>query len=224
MLKKTCPYHRGPTNHTLEECTMMRRYFSRGGQPKDDAEKKALDAQEGDDKDDGFPEVKNYFMIFGGRLVQLTTRQRKRERREVYAADPATPCFLDWSKEAIMFAQEDHPGHVLNLRYYPLVVDPVIGDTRLTKVLMDGATALTFCTPRFSTSWGSVGLGCEPTLRHSMGLCQGNVPPLLDRSISFQFQVGDPHLRGCWVRRDLPRHLGVTMLCQVHGHPQLHLP
>jgi hypothetical protein len=34
-------------------------------------------------------------MIFGGRLAQLTTRQRKRERREVYAAELATPYFLD---------------------------------------------------------------------------------------------------------------------------------
>jgi hypothetical protein len=28
MLKKPCPYHKGPTKHTLEECTMMQRYFS----------------------------------------------------------------------------------------------------------------------------------------------------------------------------------------------------
>jgi hypothetical protein len=34
---------------------MMQRYFSRCGQPKDDAKKKAADAQEGNDKDDGFP-------------------------------------------------------------------------------------------------------------------------------------------------------------------------
>jgi hypothetical protein len=54
MLKKPCPYHRGPTKHTREECTMMRRYFSQGGQPKDDAEKKAANTQEGDGKDDGF--------------------------------------------------------------------------------------------------------------------------------------------------------------------------
>jgi hypothetical protein len=115
--------------HTLEECTMMRRYFSRGGQPKDDAEKKAPDAQGGDDKDDRFPEVKNCFMIFGGRSTQLTTRQRKRERREVYAAEPATPYFLDWSEEAITFDREDHLGYIPNPGYYPLVVDLVIGNT-----------------------------------------------------------------------------------------------
>jgi hypothetical protein len=115
--------------HTLEECTMMRRYFSRGGQPKDDAEKKAPDAQGGDDKDDRFPEVKNCFMIFGGRSTQLTTRKRKRERREVYAAEPATPYFLDWSEEAITFDREDHLGYIPNPGYYPLVVDLVIGNT-----------------------------------------------------------------------------------------------
>jgi hypothetical protein len=49
----------------------------------------------GDDKDGGFPKVKNCFMIFGDHSAQLTTRQRKCERREVYAAEPATLYFLD---------------------------------------------------------------------------------------------------------------------------------
>jgi hypothetical protein len=142
MLKKPCPYHRGPTKHTLEECTMMRRYFSRGGQPKDEAEKKAADAQEGDGKDEGFLEVKNCFVIFDGRSAQLTARQRKRECREVYTTEPATPSFLDWSEEAITFGRDDHPDYILSPGYYPLVVDHVIGNARLTKVLMDGGSGL----------------------------------------------------------------------------------
>ena len=28
MLKKPCPYHRGSTKHTLEECTVLRRYYT----------------------------------------------------------------------------------------------------------------------------------------------------------------------------------------------------
>jgi hypothetical protein len=128
--------------HTLEECTMMCRYFSRGGQPKDDAEKKAPDAQGGDDQDDGFPEVKNYFMIFGSHLTQLTMGQRKHEHREVHAAEPATPYFLHWSKEAITFDCEDQSGYIPNPGYYPLIIDPIIGNTRLTKVLMDGGSGL----------------------------------------------------------------------------------
>jgi hypothetical protein len=129
MLKKPCPYHRGPTKHTLEECTMMQCYFSQCGQPKDDAEKKAADAQEGDDKDDGFPKVKNCFMIFGGCSAQLTTCQRKHESREVYATEPTTLSFLDWSDEAITFDYDDHPDYILNLGHYPLIVNPIIGNT-----------------------------------------------------------------------------------------------
>jgi hypothetical protein len=29
MLKESCPYHRGPVKHTLEECDMLRRYFNK---------------------------------------------------------------------------------------------------------------------------------------------------------------------------------------------------
>jgi hypothetical protein len=31
MLKESCPYHRGPVKHTLEECDMPRRYFNKAG-------------------------------------------------------------------------------------------------------------------------------------------------------------------------------------------------
>ena len=54
----------------------------------------------------------------------------------------ATPRYLDWSQEAITFDRDDHPDHVPNPGQYPLVVDPIIGNTRLTKVLMDGGSGL----------------------------------------------------------------------------------
>jgi hypothetical protein len=50
---------------------------------------------------------------------------------------PVTPLFLDWSKVVITFDRDDHPNYVPNPRVYPLVVDPIITNTRLTKVLMD---------------------------------------------------------------------------------------
>jgi hypothetical protein len=31
MIKESCPYHRGPVKHTLEECDMLRRYFNKAG-------------------------------------------------------------------------------------------------------------------------------------------------------------------------------------------------
>jgi hypothetical protein len=62
--------------------------------------------------------------------------------REVYAVELATPAFLDWSGSAITFDHDNHPDRVPQLGQYPLVVDPIIGNTRLTKVLMDGGSGL----------------------------------------------------------------------------------
>ena len=65
MLKKPCPYHQGPVKHALEDCSMLRRYYARLGLPDDDAKQKGAGDRD-EDKDDGFPEVRNAFMIFGG--------------------------------------------------------------------------------------------------------------------------------------------------------------
>ena len=90
MLKKPWPYHQGPVKHTLKECTMLRRYYVKLGLPNDDAKKKG--AGDGDnDNDDGFPKVHNAFMIFGGPSACLTACQRKREHREVFSVEVATP-------------------------------------------------------------------------------------------------------------------------------------
>jgi hypothetical protein len=43
---------------------------------------------------------------------------------------------------AITFDHDDHPDYVPNPGVYPLVVDPIITNTRLTKVLMDGGSSL----------------------------------------------------------------------------------
>jgi hypothetical protein len=93
ILKEPCPYHKGPTNHNLEDCHMLRRYFESLGIKKDD--KKEDPKEKDDDKDKGFPEIHNCFMIYGGPSTHLSARQRKRERREVFFVQLATPLFLD---------------------------------------------------------------------------------------------------------------------------------
>ena len=55
---------------------------------------------------------------------------------------PATTTYLKWSKTPITFNQSDHPVHVATPGRQALVVDPVVGGTRLTKVLMDGGSGL----------------------------------------------------------------------------------
>ena len=76
--------------HALEECTMLRRYYAKLGLPDDDAKRKGADDRD-DDKDDGFPEVRNAFMIFGGPSACLSACQQKREHREVFSVKVAAP-------------------------------------------------------------------------------------------------------------------------------------
>jgi hypothetical protein len=132
MLKKSCPYHKSPVNHTLEQCDMLKKYYSHAA------------AKDGEAKKDGsgFPTVENVFLIFGGPTVDMSNSQRKQERHEVLAVEKTPPSFLDWLGDAITFNCEDHPNRIPNPGQYPLVVDPVIGNARFSKVLMDGGSSL----------------------------------------------------------------------------------
>jgi hypothetical protein len=78
---------------------MLRRYFESIGVKKNDKK----EDPKGEDKDEGFPEIHDCFMIYGGPSTCLSMRQRKREHREVFSMQPTTPLFLDWSEVAITF-------------------------------------------------------------------------------------------------------------------------
>jgi hypothetical protein len=141
MLKESCPYHRGPVKHTLEECDMLRRYFNKVG-PSAEGGKDQGNNKKGGDKDEEFLEVHNCFMIYGGQVANASARHRKQERLEACSVKVAAPVYLDWSNKPITFDQGDHPDCVPSPGRYPLVVDSVIGNARLTKVLMDGGNSL----------------------------------------------------------------------------------
>jgi hypothetical protein len=141
MLKELCPYHRGPVKHTLEERDMLRCYFNKVG-PLAEGGKDQGNNKKGGDKEEEFPEVRDCFMIYGGQVANASAQHRKQERREVCSVKVATPVYLDWSDKPITFDQGDHPDCVSSPGRYPLVVDPVIDNARLTKVLMDGGSSL----------------------------------------------------------------------------------
>jgi hypothetical protein len=99
------------------------------------------DKKEGD-KAEEFPEVHGYFMIYRGQVANASVRHHKQEHREVCSIKVAAPVYLDWSDKPITFDQGDHPDCVPSPGKYSLIVDPVIGNTRLTKVLMDRGSSL----------------------------------------------------------------------------------
>jgi hypothetical protein len=94
MLKESFPYHRGPVKHTLEECDMLRRYFIKAG-PSAEGGKDQGSNKKGGDKEEGFPEVHNCFMIYVEQVANTSARHRKQERREVCSVKVAAPVYLD---------------------------------------------------------------------------------------------------------------------------------
>jgi hypothetical protein len=141
MLKESCPYHRGPVKHTLEECDMLQCYFNKA-RPSVEGGKDQGNNKKGGDKDEEFPEVHNCFMIYDGQVANASAQHHKQERQEVCSVKVEALVYLDWSDKPITFDQGDHPDCVPSPGRYSLVVDPVIGNARLTKVLMDGGSSL----------------------------------------------------------------------------------
>ena len=92
-----------------------------------------------EEDDDGFPNINSTLVIFAD--VESKSRL-KVINREVNMVAPATLTYLKWSKTPITFDQSDHPPHIATPGRQALVVDPVAGGTRLTKVLMDGGNGL----------------------------------------------------------------------------------
>jgi hypothetical protein len=137
MLKKLCPYHKTPVNHTLQQSDMLKKYYSHVTTKEDEAKKDGGDGCAG-----GFPAVENVFLIFGGPMVDMSNSQHKRERHKVLATERAPPSFLDWSEYAITFSLEDHPNRILNPGQYSPIIDPLIGNARFSKVLMDYGSSL----------------------------------------------------------------------------------
>jgi hypothetical protein len=115
---------------------MLKKYYNRASTN----DGKAKDGGDGDAG--GFPAVENVFLIFEGPTVDMSNSQRKQERHEVLVAEKASPSFLDWSGDTITFSREDHPNRIPNPGQYPLVVETVIGNSRFSKVLMDGGNNL----------------------------------------------------------------------------------
>ena len=98
------------------------------------------DQQQGGTK---FPDAQHKLhMIFGGSATYESKRKQKLTAREVKAVAPAVPKYLRWSEAAITFDRSDHPDCIPHPGRYPLVLGPIVEDTKLTRVLIDGGSAL----------------------------------------------------------------------------------
>ena len=120
----------------------MWKFLSRGSNKGEQGKEPAPATDDVEEKADGFPTPDDCLMIFGGSAVYDSKRHQKVMCHEVYTIERATPAFLRWSESAITFDRTDHLDSVPHPRRYQLVVNPIVGPKRLTKVLIDGGSGL----------------------------------------------------------------------------------
>jgi hypothetical protein len=81
-------------------------------------------------------------VIFGGDGDFSSRREQKLLLREIMSVEPAAPRPLRWSEVPISFSRDDQWISFLEPNKFPLVLDPVVAEVRLTKVLIDGGSVL----------------------------------------------------------------------------------
>jgi hypothetical protein len=89
-----------------------------------------------------FPREEAIMSICGRLVPHESQRKLKLMSWVVNAMSLATLEYHRWSKSPITFDWKDHLDCIPKLGRFPLIVDPLVGTTRLTKALMDGGSGL----------------------------------------------------------------------------------
>jgi hypothetical protein len=138
LLEVTFPNRAYPVRHMLKECSMMKNYMTtgalaKGKKPVDDAAGKATAP---------LPGEKAVMSIYGGPIPHESRHKLILTSCAVKSVSLAALEFFRWSKSLITFDQMDHPGSISKPRRFPLIVNPLVGMTRLTKALIDGGSGI----------------------------------------------------------------------------------
>jgi hypothetical protein len=187
------------------------------------------------DHDDGagvaFPEEDGVVhMIFGGSLARPSRWREKLIRREVLNTNVAKLSYLKWSEVPITFDRKDHPDHVPQHGFYPLVVAPLFKSRRIHKVLMDGARRINML---YASTLDEMGIP-RSALRPATAPFHGVVPgwrrsPRAIRSAHHvrgraELPHRNPHLRSGEVLRDVPCDPRQADIREVYDRAQSYVP
>jgi hypothetical protein len=81
-------------------------------------------------------------VIFGGDADFGSRRDQKLLLREIMSVEPAVPRPLRWLEVPISFSRDDQWMSFSEPGKFPLVLDPMVAEVKLTKVLIDGRSGL----------------------------------------------------------------------------------
>jgi hypothetical protein len=126
-----------------------------------------------------FPKGKVVMPIYGGSAPHVSHHKLKLTDRVINFVSVSVPEYLHWSKSLITFNQMDHVYSIPKPGWFPLIIDPLVGRTWLTKALMDGAAASTSCTLTPLRDWDSPRTISKIAHTHSMEMSSvGSPSPL----------------------------------------------
>jgi hypothetical protein len=117
--------------------------------------------------------TKTINIIFGGDGDFGSRREQKLLLREIMSVEPAAPRPLRWSEVPISFSHDDQWTSFSKPGKFPLVLDPMVAEVRLTKVLIDGESGLNLI---FASTLRKMGLDFTDMLVPSKSPFYGIVP------------------------------------------------
>jgi hypothetical protein len=112
-------------------------------------------------------------VIFGGDEDFGSRREQKLLLQEIMSVEPAAPRPLRWSEVPISFSRDDQWTSFSEPGKFPLVLDPVVAEVRLTKVLIDGGSGLNLI---FASTLRKMGLDFTDMLVPSKSPFYGIIP------------------------------------------------
>jgi hypothetical protein len=141
LLQKKCPWHPG-ANHAAIDCYHLRRTFN--NKKNKSADKEPEEDDQGDKSHNAkFQDAsKTINVIFGGDDEFNSRREQKLLLREIMSIEPAVPRPLRWSEVSISFSRDDQWTSFSEPGKFPLVLDPVVAEVKLTRVLINGGSGL----------------------------------------------------------------------------------
>jgi hypothetical protein len=177
LLQKKCPWH-PDANHAAIDCYHLQRTFSNSGGGKKDKKPMAKEPEDDDQEDQGcnakFQDaLKIVNVIFGGDGDFGSRQDQKLLLREIMSIEPAVPQPLHWLEVPISFSRDDQWMSFSEPGKFPLVLDPVVAEVRLTKVLIDGGSGLNLI---FASTLRKMGLDFTDMLDPSKSPFYGIVP------------------------------------------------
>ena len=136
------------------ECTILRKSFQ--STPPGAPKKKQNMDDEDDKKDpDGFQQPQNIVNVIFGGDPSFSKRAQKLLLREILSVEPAIQRPLKYSKVPITFSREDQWTSFSEPEKFPLILDPVVQGSKLTRVLIDGGSGLNLI---FASTLAKMGL------------------------------------------------------------------